>query len=1001
VFSSFAFAAEDKAAAMRKSSLELIDVGNALYSRGMYSAAEQSLLRASENKKFLSESEQKKLGDSLDKAHLAVAERQKIFTQVKAADALAKSKDFSGAAAKLAAVRNSPYLTKVEKGTIESDIKAYQSQAQETAAKEKPAPANETPVEEAPAQEQKPVEQPAQAAQAQPATEPDTAVAQEPAAKVTPEVNQTPAQQAVEPAPAAEKAPVAETPAPAPAAVPAADTNASPAPVAAAAPAADTNASPAVRSESYSDRVMQQRSIQRGYTEAVVDDAINKSRTQAANGQFEAARESLSSANRLVENNRPLLAEDDYKNFVSRLLAERTAVDAKAAASAETEQRNQQLQATTLQNQLRTQQEIERTQRITDLMNKAVALEREQRYEDSLAQLDLLLAIDPLNEQAKVMHQNLEDMISYRKQLETKNEIDKQTLETFLNADRANIPHSEEMTYPRDWRDIVNKRNTEETGGMSKEDVAVSKQLEMTVDLSKFNPDMTFGEAIELLKGSVDPALRIVPLWKDLQENAEIDRTTKINMEPVSSIPVGRALDLLLNSVSGGLVKLGYVIQDGVITIATQASLPTESVQRMYDITDLLDLPAQFETDLDTAGLGEVQQVGGTGGGGSSGRTRTQSTQQQQQEQGPEAQAGRIQDIMTLIQETVEPDSWFINGGEGTIQVYSKKLIVSQTPDVHRKIAKLIDDLRANLGQQISIEARFLLVDENFLEDIGVDMDFTINSGRWLKGSKWSPINVDQDSIGNTTNPGGTRVPSSLGGLDMTATPPAMTLSTSYGSILDDLQVDFLLKATQTHRNSRSLEAPRLTVLSGETATLNISTDRNYISNVEFEQSSTTGDSPIQFITSTRIISSVSSGAIMMITPTITANKKYVLLRIETKTSELLALDQFTAATVSNEGTELTEPFFIPTMEITEIRTRVNVPDGGTLLLGGQKLTGEVEKESGVPGLSKIPVLGRLFSNRSTVKDHRVLLILVTPTIILQDEREAEAVAGLKNNSMQ
>jgi len=49
-----------------------------------------------------------------------------------------------------------------------------------------------------------------------------------------------------------------------------------------------------------------------------------------------------------------------------------------------------------------------------------------------------------------------------------------------------------------------------------------------------------------------------------------------------------------------------------------------------------------------------------------------------------------------------------------------------------------------------------------------------------------------------------------------------------------------------------------------------------------------------------------------------------------------------------------------------------------------------------VPVLSKIPVIGRLFSNRSSVKDHKILLILVKPTIILQEEREAEAIAAME-----
>ncbi|MHC4153640.1 MAG: hypothetical protein ACYST6_01755 [Planctomycetota bacterium] len=77
--------------------------------------------------------------------------------------------------------------------------------------------------------------------------------------------------------------------------------------------------------------------------------------------------------------------------------------------------------------------------------------------------------------------------------------------------------------------------------------------------------------------------------------------------------------------------------------------------------------------------------------------------------------------------------------------------------------------------------------------------------------------------------------------------------------------------------------------------------------------------------------------------------------------------------------------------------TRVSVPDSATLLLGGYKVSAEVEREVGVPILSKIPILGRAFRNTSTVRDQRVLLILVKPTIILQEERDAEAIAAMES----
>jgi general secretion pathway protein D len=85
----------------------------------------------------------------------------------------------------------------------------------------------------------------------------------------------------------------------------------------------------------------------------------------------------------------------------------------------------------------------------------------------------------------------------------------------------------------------------------------------------------------------------------------------------------------------------------------------------------------------------------------------------------------------------------------------------------------------------------------------------------------------------------------------------------------------------------------------------------------------------------------------------------------------------------------------LPTQQITSIQTRVSVPDRGTVLLGGLTLTAEKEAESGTPILSKLPLLGRLFSNRSEVKDKQILLILVKPTIMLQEETEQDAISAM------
>jgi general secretion pathway protein D len=78
----------------------------------------------------------------------------------------------------------------------------------------------------------------------------------------------------------------------------------------------------------------------------------------------------------------------------------------------------------------------------------------------------------------------------------------------------------------------------------------------------------------------------------------------------------------------------------------------------------------------------------------------------------------------------------------------------------------------------------------------------------------------------------------------------------------------------------------------------------------------------------------------------------------------------------------------LPNVTVQDLQTTVSVPDGGTLLLGGQKQSGEVEREMGVPIISKIPILNRLSTNRGKIRDEQTLLILIRPKIIIQQEEE-------------
>jgi type II secretory pathway component GspD/PulD (secretin) len=78
----------------------------------------------------------------------------------------------------------------------------------------------------------------------------------------------------------------------------------------------------------------------------------------------------------------------------------------------------------------------------------------------------------------------------------------------------------------------------------------------------------------------------------------------------------------------------------------------------------------------------------------------------------------------------------------------------------------------------------------------------------------------------------------------------------------------------------------------------------------------------------------------------------------------------------------------LPTFNFTTVNTTVSVPDGGTGLLGGISRLSEGCNERGVPLLSNIPYLNRLFTNRGIGREVSKSNMTVVPRIIIQEEEE-------------
>ncbi|MDQ3440791.1 MAG: M56 family metallopeptidase, partial [Planctomycetota bacterium] len=263
-----------------------------------------------------------------------------------------------------------------------------------------------------------------------------------------------------------------------------------------------------------------------------------------------------------------------------------------------------------------------------------------------------------------------------------------------------------------------------------------------------------FSDVVEQLRGMCD--LDIFVNWRAL-ESEGIDRSAPVTAR-LRNAKFSKALQVILDDVGGGTVALGCSIDDGTITITSKADLNRNTVTRVYDIRDLIaDVP-----DYAPAG-------------GAPPHPKPQPTTQS----GP----SQTEQIISLIQETVDPDAWREAGGSvGAIRELSGQLIVTATPEMHDGIGKLFHQIREARGVQLTVEARFIAITPALLDKA---------LGGKLRGT-----------------------------LAKSSEPTVWQLS--------DAQVDAVLREAQQAESASLITAPRITLFNGQRGYVVVSTQTAY-----------------------------------------------------------------------------------------------------------------------------------------------------------------------------
>ena len=231
---------------------------------------------------------------------------------------------------------------------------------------------------------------------------------------------------------------------------------------------------------------------------------------------------------------------------------------------------------------------------------------------------------------------------------------------------------------------------------------AARPRVPNTLDtLNQTIPDVTFQDTpLEQVMSWLQDLthLNLQVHWQTL-EDAGVKRDKPISVQ-AHNLRLMQVLWLIMNEAGGSDLKLAYRASGSLLIFSTADDLNREMITKVYDVSDLLvTLPrAQRQSTFDvTQG---IEQMGGVGASsGASGGMFQQGGTMQSQGQGygangeqDQEKSPKLEKLVNLIQDTIEPDSWRQNGGNGTISVFQKLIIVRNTLLVHQRLGGYLNE---------------------------------------------------------------------------------------------------------------------------------------------------------------------------------------------------------------------------------------------------------------------------------------------------------------------
>lgn len=283
----------------------------------------------------------------------------------------------------------------------------------------------------------------------------------------------------------------------------------------------------------------------------------------------------------------------------------------------------------------------------------------------------------------------------------------------------------------------------------------------------------------------------------------------------------------------------------------------------------------------------------------------------------------------------------------GRIQVEPRtnSLIITDQPDVFPQVEQIIAELDRK-APQVLIEAQIVEINTDRANEVGIDwggqngelamfqggqreINFLLRDAPFSSGA-WSSFYPSDGEI-------------------------------TYG-LLDLSQLTVLLKALVSRSEARYLGRPKVVALNNQTSVITI-TKQTAASTSNIESNVGSGISG-------QSIERVNTGLSLAVTPQVN-REGYITLLVQPSYTDVQA------SVVTQNGQTVYDP-------ITRgVNTMVRVQNGKTVVLGGLISSSENVITRKVPLLGYIPIIGWFFTSTSKRKQNTDMVILITPTILL------------------